>query len=53
MEGDLELKFNVAKDGSVKDVEIVRGFDPDADDDGCRENEQQHQRRQRSGKTNV
>ncbi len=27
--------------------------DPDADDDGCRENEQQYQRRQRSGKTNV
>ena len=25
--------------------------DPDADDDGCRENEQQYQRRQRSGKT--
>ena len=23
------------------------------DDDGCRENEQQYQRRQRSGKTNV
>ncbi len=36
MEGDLELKFNVAKDGSVKDVEIVRGFDPDADDEVIR-----------------
>jgi len=36
MEGSLELKFKVTKDGNTQDIEIVRGFDPDADDEVIR-----------------
>ncbi len=36
LEGSLDLKFTINKDGKVKDVEITRGFDPDADDEVLR-----------------
>lgn len=36
MEGDLDIKFNVDKNGVVQDVEITRGFDPVADDEVIR-----------------
>jgi TonB family protein len=36
MEGSLDLKFKVTEDGSIKDIEITRGFDPDADDEVIR-----------------
>lgn len=32
MEGDTQVKANIGKDGSVNDIEILRGFDPLADD---------------------
>jgi TonB family protein len=31
MEGSLDLKFRVTGEGNIKDIEITRGFDPDAD----------------------
>lgn len=36
MEGSLDLKFDISEDGSVKNIEIIRGFDPDADDEVIR-----------------
>ncbi|WP_242052317.1 energy transducer TonB [Dysgonomonas sp. GY75] len=36
MEGDLDIKFNIDKNGVVQDVEITRGFDPVADDEVIR-----------------
>lgn len=36
LEGSLDLKFTVDKQGKIKDVEITRGFDPDADDEVLR-----------------
>lgn len=36
MEGDLDIKFNIGKNGVVQDVEITRGFDPVADDEVIR-----------------
>ncbi|WP_296938865.1 energy transducer TonB [uncultured Dysgonomonas sp.] len=36
MEGDLDIKFNIDKNGVVHDVEIMRGFDPVADDEVIR-----------------
>lgn len=36
MEGSLSLKFKVNKNGQVGDIEIIRGFDPDADDEVLR-----------------
>ncbi|MBK5720565.1 energy transducer TonB [Dysgonomonas sp. Marseille-P4677] len=36
MEGEVEVKFTIEKDGEVKNVEIVRGFDPLADDEVMR-----------------
>lgn len=36
MEGDLDVAFTVGKDGEIKDIKIVRGFDPLADDEVVR-----------------
>lgn len=36
LEGSLDLKFMIDKQGKVKDIEIIRGFDPDADDEVLR-----------------
>ncbi|GAB6008589.1 energy transducer TonB [Dysgonomonas reticulitermitis] len=36
LEGSLDLKFTIDKQGKVKDIEIIRGFDPDADDEVLR-----------------
>lgn len=36
LEGSLDLKFTVDKNGKVKNVEILRGFDPDADSEVIR-----------------
>lgn len=36
LEGDLEVKFTIGKEGVTKDIEIARGFDPDADDEVLR-----------------
>lgn len=36
LEGSLDLKFTIDREGLVKDVEITRGFDPDADDEVLR-----------------
>lgn len=36
LEGNLDLKFTIDKEGKVKDVEITRGFDPDADEEVLR-----------------
>ncbi|NDV96655.1 TonB family protein [Dysgonomonas sp. 521] len=36
MEGELDLTFTVSKDGDIKKVEILSGFDPDADDEVLR-----------------
>ncbi|MFV0535740.1 MAG: energy transducer TonB [Dysgonomonas sp.] len=36
LEGSLDLKFTINKEGKAKDVEITRGFDPDADDEVLR-----------------
>lgn len=36
MEGEVDVKFTVGKEGEVKDVEIVRGFDPLADEEVIR-----------------
>lgn len=36
MEGDLDIKFTIDKDGTVQEVGITRGFDPVADDEVMR-----------------
>lgn len=36
LEGSLDLKFTIDKEGKVKDIAITRGFDPDADDEVLR-----------------
>lgn len=36
MEGDLDIKFSIDKDGTVQNAEITRGFDPVADDEAIR-----------------
>ncbi|MDR1089981.1 MAG: TonB family protein [Prevotella sp.] len=36
LEGSLDLKFTIDKQGKVKNIEIIRGFDPDADDEVLR-----------------
>lgn len=36
MEGELDLMFTVSKNGDVRNVEILKGFDPDADDEVLR-----------------
>ncbi|GAB6121214.1 energy transducer TonB [Dysgonomonas termitidis] len=36
MEGDLDIKFTIDKDGTVREVGITRGFDPVADDEVIR-----------------
>lgn len=36
LEGSLDLKFKIDKEGKVRDVKIIRGFDPDADDEVLR-----------------
>jgi TonB family protein len=36
MEGDLDLRFTVDKEGAVRNVEITRGFDPAADEEAIR-----------------
>lgn len=36
LEGDLEVKFTIGKEGKTKDIGITRGFDPDADDEVLR-----------------
>jgi TonB family protein len=36
MEGDLDIKFTIDRDGTVQEAEITRGFDPIADDEAIR-----------------
>mgnify|MGYP001151402291 FL=1 len=36
MEGDVDVKFKIDSTGSIKDVQIIRGFDPLADDEVLR-----------------
>jgi TonB family protein len=36
LEGSLDLKFTIDEQGKVKDIEIIRGFDPDADNEVLR-----------------
>lgn len=36
MEGSLNLVFKIDKEGEVKDIDILNGFDPDADDEVLR-----------------
>lgn len=36
MEGEVDIKFTVTKDGDINKVEIIRGFDPLADDEVLR-----------------
>lgn len=36
LEGSLDLKFTISKEGKAGNVEITRGFDPDADDEVLR-----------------
>ena len=36
MEGDIDIDFTIDKDGIVRDITIVRGFDPLADDEVIR-----------------
>lgn len=36
LEGDIELKFTIDKNGKTKDIDIIKGFDPDADSEVLR-----------------